>query len=404
MKHLDHRHRLRRARHRRLPGRARPRRHLRRRRPRARSPRSTRGRAPILRGGPARAAAARTSARRCRRRPTSRAAVRDSRHHAHRRRHAGVDGQHRPRVCRRAPPSEIGAALARQDRLPHRGRQEHGGPGHDRRRRARRAREAPRASRPGADFGLGMNPEFLTEGKAVADFMHPDRIVLGGIDERTHDALASALRGLRRDVPRIRTNNAHRGDDQVRVELAARHADLVLERDRATCARAVGDIDVARRHARRARSRPTSRRGATASARQGRRSRAFLEAGCGFGGSCLPKDVTALAAQGRSARRWRCRMLASVLDINRSQPEELLRLVAQALPDLARRAASPCSASRSSRTPTTCASRRRFRILRALRGARCTADRLRSGRLAGGPRVGPRRAPRHIAARRAQCG
>ena len=42
----------------------------------------------------------------------------------------------------------------------------------------------------GTDFGVGMNPEFLTEGVAVKDFMRPDRIVLGGIDERTIDTLA----------------------------------------------------------------------------------------------------------------------------------------------------------------------------------------------------------------------
>ena len=41
----------------------------------------------------------------------------------------------------------------------------------------------------GIDFGVGMNPEFLREGNAIKDFMNPDRIVLGGIDERSIRAL-----------------------------------------------------------------------------------------------------------------------------------------------------------------------------------------------------------------------
>jgi UDPglucose 6-dehydrogenase/GDP-mannose 6-dehydrogenase len=66
--------------------------------------------------------------------------------------------------------------------------------------------EAVSGKRAGTDFGVGMNPEFLTEGEAVGDFMDPDRIVLGGIDTRTQDAL-DALYAPFPDAPRLRTNN-----------------------------------------------------------------------------------------------------------------------------------------------------------------------------------------------------
>jgi UDPglucose 6-dehydrogenase len=56
----------------------------------------------------------------------------------------------------------------------------------------------------GEDFGVGMNPEFLREGMAVEDFMYPDRIVLGGIDERTLDTL-EALYSVFDGVDKIRT-------------------------------------------------------------------------------------------------------------------------------------------------------------------------------------------------------
>ena len=51
-----------------------------------------------------------------------------------------------------------------------------------------------------------MNPEFLTEGQAIEDFMRPDRIVLGGIDESTRDALAVIYAPFP-GAPVIRTNN-----------------------------------------------------------------------------------------------------------------------------------------------------------------------------------------------------
>lgn len=51
-----------------------------------------------------------------------------------------------------------------------------------------------------------MNPEFLSEGEAVNDFLFPDRIVLGGIDQRSTDVLAELYEPFPADVPRLRTN------------------------------------------------------------------------------------------------------------------------------------------------------------------------------------------------------
>ena len=85
----------------------------------------------------------------------------------------------------------------------------------------------------------------------------------------------------------------------------------------------------------------------------------FLEPGCGFGGSCLPKDVTALIGQGKELQ-LPLNLLQSVLDINRGQVDEILHLVGR----ISTRCVTfrlPCSGSRSSPIPMTCANLRPFR-------------------------------------------
>jgi len=65
--------------------------------------------------------------------------------------------------------------------------------------------EEASGKRAGQHFGVAMNPEFLTEGRAVDDFLRPDRIVLGGIDERSIEVMAQVYEPFS-DTPVLRTN------------------------------------------------------------------------------------------------------------------------------------------------------------------------------------------------------
>ncbi len=190
--------------------------------------------------------------------------------------------------------------------------------------------EEASGKRAGRDFGVGMNPEFLTEGVAVRDFQSPDRIVLGGIDDRTIDRL-DELYAAFPDVPRVRTTN--KTAEMIKYASNSVLATLIsFSNEIAGLCTALGAVDVA-----------DVMRGVhlaqyfTTRLPDGRRVvapiTAFLEAGCGFGGSCLPKDVAALAAQGREAGAA-MRLLPAVLDINRSQPRRMLELLGRHFPQL----------------------------------------------------------------------
>lgn len=194
----------------------------------------------------------------------------------------------------------------------------------------RRRLEEASGKKAGADFGLGMNPEFLTEGRAVEDFMNPDRLVLGGVDERTRALLAEVYAGFA-GTPRILTNNVTA--EMIKYASNSLLATLIsFSNEIARLCASVGGVDVV-----------DVMRGVHQSAYLTIRSPAapvvtapiasFLEAGCGFGGSCLPKDVTALVAQGVSLG-LPMNLLRSVLEINRGQPAELLRLIARHKPKL----------------------------------------------------------------------
>ncbi len=183
------------------------------------------------------------------------------------------------------------------------------------------ALEASSGKKAGADFGVGMNPEFLSEGEAVNDFLFPDRIVLGGIDQRSTDVLAELYEPFPADVPRLRTNT--RTAEMIKYASNSLLATLIsFSNELANLGSALGGIDTVE-----------VMRGVHLSMYFRSRNKeglppitSFLKAGCGFGGSCLPKDVSALIAHGHKAATS-MRMLESVIRINEEQPKRTVALL-----------------------------------------------------------------------------
>jgi UDPglucose 6-dehydrogenase len=136
-----------------------------------------------------------------------------------------------------------------------------------------------RQANPAAEFDMASNPEFLREGSAIEDFMHPDRVVIGAERERARQQLAALYRPLAlREVPMVitaletaeLTKYAANAFLATKISFINEIADL--------CERVGADVqEVAR--------------GMGMDRRIGR---TFLHAGPGYGGSCFPKDTVAL--------------------------------------------------------------------------------------------------------------
>lgn len=189
--------------------------------------------------------------------------------------------------------------------------------------------EAASGKQAGRDFGVGMNPEFLSEGEAVQDFLFPDRIVLGGIDARSTDVLEQVYAPFLAEIPRLRTNP--RTAEMIKYASNALLATLIsFSNELANLGASLGDIDTL-----------DVMRGVHLSQYlRGRNAEglppltSFLKAGCGFGGSCFPKDVKALVAHGERAGAP-MPLLESVLAINDRQPRITVELLKRHWPDLA---------------------------------------------------------------------
>jgi UDPglucose 6-dehydrogenase len=183
----------------------------------------------------------------------------------------------------------------------------------------------------GLDFGLGMNPEFLREGEAVDDFQNPDRLVLGAIDARSLEAMTTLYRDFQ-GVRVISTNP--RTAEMIKYASNGLLATLISFSNEigrlCSVAEGVDVVDVLGAVHLDKRLSPAAADGT----RILPPITSYLKAGCGFGGSCFPKDVRALIGWAADNDRP-APLLSAVLETNGKQPAELLRLVKKHHPTLA---------------------------------------------------------------------
>ena len=159
------------------------------------------------------------------------------------------------------------------------------------------------------EFDIASNPEFLKEGAAVKDFMSPDRVVVGVESERAEKLMSKLYRPfllnnfrvIFMDVP-----SAEMTKYAANAMLATR---ISFMNDIANLCEIVGaDVNMVRK-------------GIGTDARIGSR---FLYAGCGYGGSCFPKDVKALVKTAADSG-YQMRILEAVEAVNEEQKSILFR-------------------------------------------------------------------------------
>lgn len=158
------------------------------------------------------------------------------------------------------------------------------------------------------EFDVVSNPEFLREGVAVDDFMKPDRVVIGTESERAKKVMNELY------APFVRQGNPVIFMDEKSAELTKYAANAFLATKitfmneiAQLCERYGADVDMVRK-------------GIGSDDRIGRR---FLFAGIGYGGSCFPKDVQALAKSAQQVA-YDFKILDAVMEVNSRQKLHLI--------------------------------------------------------------------------------
>jgi UDPglucose 6-dehydrogenase len=172
----------------------------------------------------------------------------------------------------------------------------------------------------GANFGLCANPEFLREGSALYDTFNPDRIIIGEYDKRSGDILETFYKEFyaEKTPPIIRTtpvnaelikyaNNAFLATKISFINTIANICERIPGADVTIVAKGIG-LDK-------------------------RIGPLFLNAGLGYGGSCLPKDLRALIQYSKTLG-YEPKLLEAVEDVNKNQPQRAVELCRKLLGEL----------------------------------------------------------------------
>jgi UDPglucose 6-dehydrogenase len=157
-----------------------------------------------------------------------------------------------------------------------------------------------------------MNPEFLREGRAVEDFMNPDRIVIGSNDPRAGKYVAEAYQGMSAPVIHTSLSAAEMIKYTSNAFLATK---ISFSNEIGNICKHLG-IDVYE-----------VMKGVGCDIRIGP---LFLNAGVGFGGSCFPKDVSSLVSLAKDVGENPV-LLQSVLTVNEQQPHRMVALLEEKL-------------------------------------------------------------------------
>jgi len=171
-----------------------------------------------------------------------------------------------------------------------------------------------RETRPDADFDVVSNPEFLREGSAIADFTHPDRVVIGTDSERAQEVMRDLYRPLSLiEAPIIFTSRTSSELIKYAANTFLATKITFINEIADLCEKVGADVH----HV------------AKGIGLDGRIGSKFLHAGPGYGGSCFPKDTLALVHTAQDVGSP-LRIVEAVVDINDKRKKAMAERVVKA--------------------------------------------------------------------------